>query len=193
MRHSTKKFFTEPKRLMLRKLLDEKPSISDEEIADYFGISCSTIRKEWIMRGQGANYNPHKKSYHETFTPVTDFEEEKNIRVNNLIQNLIRYARERRGGKEKLTSKICPLIKEYIDLSAPFTIEQLGLYLRVSTWALHRHINKHGGWDKYSVDNLQLPQNISEEGKSHDSEIEALKMHINILYELIEKNKECLE
>lgn len=198
MRHSTRKFFVHARRLSLRKLLDENPTLKEHEVAEHFGISKSTVRKEWLQRGWGNKYDPNKKTCGETFEPVDEFTEEKNIKVNSLIKKLIDYGIEVRPGKGKLKHKVYPLIKEYIELNHPFSVEKLCLYLHVSGWALLRHVNKYGGWENYNENNVKLKPDITEEenkaaGKNYDAEIEALKMHINILYELIEKNKECSE
>lgn len=204
MWHSRKPVFTLEKRVKLKELLAVHGKGQLHIISGKLGVSYSSLDRELKRRGGLNNYDPYLQPFEVIeIENITKFSPEKNEKVYQLIQDILQASKRRSyRTSHKFNTELRLLVRQYIELDEPFTRENLALYMRVSELSLQREVKKNGGWDNYKpveifrFDNRKdLVKELYEENKvlSLQEQVEALKMHINILYEQIEQLRDVNE
>lgn len=178
-------------------MIDKNPSISLNEIGRILNIHISSLKREIIRRGGKENYTPQSGAYEvkpeikipNWMTGIRDEHKDFITRLN---------AYKKPVTLNKCRGRICYEDRKFIEENLRFkrliSYRTLGQALGVSDSSINCEVEKNGGVDLYNAEEAQfrcggsrLPLQALESFDHVRVEIEALKMHINILYELINK------
>lgn len=190
--------FNQEIRRKLRQLLDEDPKATNAELGRKLGVNRSAISRELGRKGGRYFYDPDAISY-ATKTDLMSRYASPLLPKSQIdfLEKLEAFNGQSRAIQHsyKINDTVRRLIKEYLDIRSIVRFGDFCLAVGVSCNSVRREIDKHGGMknyqpvylsDKEEELNIKPINTFSHSSNLHE-EIEALKMHINILYEQLEK------